>query len=262
MSSEKSFIKTIIRFAVLFSIINLFATAYGQELTGTQIIVKVNELMNQKTIKAKMKMTIVTTSGKKRTFVYDSFSKNKGEKNLIRYLEPRRVKGQAILMLNNADDIWAYFPRTKRVRKLATHAKRQKMEGSDFSYEDMGTGDTFIKDFDSKKLGSEKKEGYDCYKIETTRKKGSDVGYSRLIMWVIKKNFFPLVVDYYDRNNPKVLIKTLVQYDIKKIDGIPTAMKMVMYNKKDNTQTNMEMIEVKYNVDLKDAMFTERGLRK
>ena len=262
MSSEKRFIKTIIRFAVLFSIINLFATAYGQELTGEQIIVKVNELMNQKTIKAKMKMTIVTTSGQKRTFVYDSFSKNKGEKNLIRYLEPRRVKGQAILMLNNADDIWAYFPRTKRVRKLATHAKRQNMEGSDFSYEDMGTGDTFIKDFISKKLGSEKKEGYDCYKIEMTRKKGSDVGYSRLIMWVIKQNFFPLVVDYYDRNNPKVLIKTLVQYDIREIDGIPTAMKMVMYNKKDKTQTNVEMIEVKYNVDLEDAMFTERGLRK
>ncbi|MBC8230198.1 outer membrane lipoprotein-sorting protein [bacterium] len=165
-------------------------------------------------------------------------------------------------MLNNADDIWAYFPRTKRVRKLATHAKRQKMEGSDFSYEDMGTGDTFIKDFDSKKLGSEKKEGHDCYKIEMTRKKGSDVGYSRLIMWVIKQNFFPLIVDYYDRNNPKVLIKTLVQYDIREIDGIPTAMKMVMYNKKDKTQTNVEMIEVKYNVDLEDAMFTERGLRK
>jgi len=262
MDVRRKHTKIIIGFALLFSIVNLFTTAYGQELTGDQIIAKVNELMNQKTIKAKMKMTIVTTSGKKRTFVYDSFSKNKGEKNLIRYLEPKRVKGQAILMLNNADDIWAYFPRTKRVRKLATHAKRQKMEGSDFSYEDMGAGDAFIKDFNSKKIGSEKKEGHNCYKIEMAGKKDSDAGYSRLVMWIIKKNFVPVVVDYYDRKNPEILIKTLVQYNIKKIDGVPTAMRMVMYDKKDKTQTSVEMIEVKYNVDLKDSMFTERGLRK
>jgi len=49
-------------------------------------------------------------------FYYDSYSKNKGEKNLLRYIEPKRAKGQAILMLNYADDIWMYFPRTKRIR--------------------------------------------------------------------------------------------------------------------------------------------------
>jgi len=262
MNSEKRFIKIAIISIALFSIINLVATAYGQELTGKQIMSKVNEIINQKTVKAKMKMTIVTTSGKKRTFLYKSFSKDRGEKNLIRYLKPRRARDQAILMLNYADDIWVYFPRTKRVRKLATHAKRQKMEGSDFSYEDMGSSNTFIKDFNSKKLGSEKKEGYDCYKIELTRKKSSDVGYSRLIIWVIKENFFPVVINYYGKDDPKVLKKTLVQYEIKEIDGVPTGMKMVMYNKQDNTQTSMEIIEVKYNVKLDDAMFTERGLRK
>lgn len=45
------------------------------------------------------------------------------------------------------------------------------MEDSDFSYEDMGASDTFIEDFISKKLGSEQKEGYDCYKIEMLKKR-------------------------------------------------------------------------------------------
>ena len=74
----------------------------------------------------------MTTSGKKRTFIFEAWSRDKGEKSLIRYLEPRRAKGQATLMLNNADDIWMYFPRTQRVRKLATHAKKQKA-GAPFS---------------------------------------------------------------------------------------------------------------------------------
>ena len=263
MKSENRLIKIIVILNILFFFIfNILTTSNGQELTSEQIINKVNELINQDTVQAKVKMTITTSSGRERSFIYDSYSKNRGEKNLIRYIEPKRVKGQAILMLNYAEDIWIYFPRTKRVRKLASHAKSQKMEGSDFSYEDTGASDAFIKDFSSKKLGSEKKEGYDCYKIEMTRKEGSEAGYSRLIMWIIKENLFPVVIDYYDSNDPNLLIKTLIQYDIREIDGVPTAMKMVMFNQQENSKTSIEMLEVKYNVELDDSLFTERNLKR
>ncbi|MBE0461717.1 MAG: outer membrane lipoprotein-sorting protein [Candidatus Aminicenantes bacterium] len=243
-------------------ILCLTSVLYSQELTAEDIIQRVNELFNPQTSYAKARMTIITTSGQKRTFIYESWSKNKGEKNLVRYLEPSRVKGQAILMLNHADDIWMFFPRTQRVRKLATHAKKQKMQGSDFSYEDMGSGEAFIEDFIPKRLKDERMEEHDCYSLELTRKKESDISYSRLIMWVIKENFIPVVIDYYYEHDPARLLKKLVQSDIRIIDDIPTAMNILMYNKIDNTQTKMELLEVKYNVILDDDMFTERGLKK
>lgn len=236
--------------------------ALGQELTADDIIQKVNDQFNTDTNYGKSKMTIVTTSGQKRTFVQESWSKDRGEKNLVRYLEPRRVKDQAVLMLNHADDIWMFFPRTQRVRKLATHAKKQKMQGSDFSYEDMGSGDTFIDDFTSKRLDDTQKEGQDCYTLELLRKPESNSSYSRLVMWVVKENFIPVVIDYYDENDPTYLLKTMIANDIRVIDGIPTAMKIVMFNKNDNTQTEMELLEVKYNITLSDDMFTERSLKK
>ena len=236
--------------------------ASGQELTADEIIQKVNDQFNTETSYGKSKMTIVTTSGQKRTFIQESWSKDRGEKNLVRYLEPRRVKDQAVLMLNHADDIWMFFPRTQRVRKLATHAKKQKMQGSDFSYEDMGSGDAFINDFASKRLDDEQKEGQDCYTLELLRKPESDSSYSRLVMWVVKENFIPVVIDYYDENDPSYLRKTMIASDIRVIDGIPTAMKIVMLNKNDNTQTEMELLEVKYNLELSDDMFTERSLKK
>ncbi len=235
---------------------------FGQELTGEEIIQKANDLFNVDSSYGKSKMTITTSSGQKRTFISESWSKDKGEKNLVRYLEPSRVKGQAILMLNNADDIWMYFPRTQRVRKLATHAKKQKMQGSDFSYEDMGSGDAFIKDFVSKRLDDEKMERHDCYKLELTRKPDGDVSYSRLIMWIIKENFVSIVIDYYSDDDPDYHEKRLVQSDIRIIDDIPTAMKVIMFNKNDNTQTEMEFLEVKFGVSLDDRMFTERELKK
>ena len=245
-----------------FLLLSFSQISFGQELTGEKIIKKVNELFNPETSAGKSKMTIVTTSGSKRTFVFQSWSKDGGEKNLMRYLEPRRAKGQATLMLNHADDIWMFFPRTQRVRKLATHAKKQKMEGSDFSYEDMGSGDAFIKEFTPKRLEDEKMEGQECYKLELTRKTESDISYSRLIMWIIKDTFVPNVIDYYDEDDPALHKKRLIQSDFRIIDTIPTAMKAVMHNMIDNTQTEMELLEIQFNVTLNDDMFTERSLKK
>ncbi len=234
----------------------------ADSLTGAEIMLKVNEVFNPQSAYSKAKMTILTTSGGKRTFVYESWAKNQGEKTLVRYLEPGRVKGQATLMLNHSDDIWMFFPRTQRVRKLASHAKKQKMQGSDFSYEDMGSGDAFIKDYTSFRLEDEKKEGYDCFLLELSRKKKADSSYPRLRIWVIKENFFPLVIDYYDEKDPERLLKRLVQSDVRQIDGIPTAFKMVMFNLDDSTQTEMELLEMRYDLPLEDSMFTERALKK
>ena len=105
-------------------------------------------------------------------------------------------------------------------------------------------------------------EGESCYKLELTQKPDSDLSYSRLIMWVVKENFYPIAIDYYDEDDPNRKVKRLIQSDIQIIDGIPTAMKAVMYNENDNTQTELELLEVKYNIDLDDNIFTERSLKK
>ncbi len=247
---------------MMFFVLGLTAVILAQSWTGPQIVQKVNDLMNPKSSQATMTMTIITTSGQQRTFEYLSYSKNFGEKSLMVYLKPNRVKGQKMLMTNNADDIWYYNARTKRVRKLASHAKKQKFEGSDFSYEDMGASDAFVKDYDARLLGEEKKNGYDCYKVELIRKQSSSLSYPKLVMWVIKQNFVPVVIDYYDEKNPNRVLKTLTQSDIKVIDGIPTGMKMVMTNHADDTSTTITFKEIHFNIPLEDEMFTERGLKK
>ena len=236
---------------------------YGQdELTADSILQVMTETMNPDQAQGTMTMTIVTTSGDERTFLYETYSKNHGEKSLMKYIEPSRVKGQTILMLNNADDIWTYFPKTKRIRKLATHAKRQKLEGSDFSYEDLGASNTFIKEYRSVRHNDEKKEGRDCYNLELNRKDGSNAGYSRIVMWVDKEYMTPLVVDYYHDNDPTLWEKQLVCTDVQLIDSIYTPMRCTMYNKLDATQTSIEIVDIRYDVDLPDELFTEMGMQQ
>jgi outer membrane lipoprotein-sorting protein len=240
----------------------LMAEETGGAITAEEIIRTMTETLNPEQSEAIMEMTITTSGGQERTFVYKAYSKNGGEKSLMKYLEPGRVKNQAILMLNNADDIWVYFPGSNRVRKLATHAKKQKLEGSDFSYEDLGSSNEFENDYNSNLLGEEDKEKKLCYKLELTAKENSEAGYSRLVVWVEKENCVPLVIDYYHEKDPGLLEKELVLADIKTIDGIPTPMKMVMYNKLDNTKTSMSFRELTYDVNLPDNLFTEMGMKK
>jgi len=81
MKSKNRFIKKIIILILLFLIIfSASVLSYGQELTAEEIISKMNKLMNQDSVEAKVKMTIITTSGEERVFIYDSYSKNSGEK--------------------------------------------------------------------------------------------------------------------------------------------------------------------------------------
>jgi outer membrane lipoprotein-sorting protein len=237
----------------------LLPYALAGDISGPEIIERVSAQMNQETCKGVMKLTIVTTSGDKREFTYNAYTADSGASNAIVYTSPVRVKGQAMLMLNNADDIWAYYPRTDRVRKLATHAKKQKMQGSDFTYEDMGAGNSFVTDFDTKRLEDEEISGHDCFKIVLDRKDDGDSWYARIVMWVIKENFVPAVIDYYDKDSPDIRSKRLTQSEIKVIDGIPTPTRMTMHNYLDESDTSLEIVECEYNVKIDDSRFTQRG---
>lgn len=251
---------TIIMPVLMLALYNVIA--YAQDMTADSILHIMTETMNPEQSHGIMKMTIVTSTGQERTFEYETFSKDKGDKSLMKYLSPIRVKGQTILMLNDANDIWTYFPKTKRIRKLASHAKKQKLEGSDFSYEDLGASDEFIEEYSAVLLNDERKEKKLCFKMELIRKPRGSAGYSRIVMWVDKETYIPLVINYYHEDDPELWEKQLICSDIKLIDDIYTPTTCVMYNKLDATHTSMEIVEVSYTVDLPDDLFTEMGMQK
>ena len=227
--------------------------------TGPEILNKIIDLMNPENAKGVMAQTIVTTSGDKRTFKYETYMGNRGESSLMRYLSPSRVKGNALLMTDFSDNIWMYNRRTGRVRKLASHAKKQKFEGSDFTYEDMGSGDSWKTDFKPVLKGIEKVDKVRCFKLEL-QAKSEDISYSKMICWVRVCDFFPIQIDYYDEKN--VFTKTLFLQDIRTIEGVLTPMKMVMRNNLDLTETVMEYVNITYDVEFDKGFFSERNLKK
>jgi len=243
---------------LLFPGIDSVSTA--QQPTGEEIIQKVNDIMSPVNSKGVMTQTILTTSGRKRTFEFEMYSANKGEKTLMRYIKPASVKGQAFLMLNHADDIWTYFPRTNRVRKLASHAKKQKVQGSDFTYEDIGSGDTWTEKFTPTNLGSDRLEEELCWKLQLDGKPEEEPPYRRMILWVRQSDYLPIHISYYEEKD--IPSKSLVMEDIEVIERIPTAKHMIMRNHINDTETVMTIISVTYDWEPPTGFFSERNLKR
>ncbi len=233
-------------------------TADVSTLTGRQIVDRMIDLVNPVRMKGEVEQTIETTSGQDRTFVYENYTDNRGEKNLIRYKSPSRVKGQAILMRNHADDIWAYFPRTGRTRKLATHAKKQKLMGSDFTYEDLGSGESWLDDYEIERKKDADRGGTDCFSIYFREKEGVDASYPKMHMFARIDNFYPVEIRYFDER--EVLLKTLYFHDIVDIEGFPTAMRMEMVNAGDGSKTLLKTLSVTYETTFPEGFFTARQL--
>lgn len=202
---------------------------------------------------------IETTSGSLRTLEYDSYTGGGGANSLLRYRSPARVKGNAMLMKNFSDDIWMYNRRTNRVRKLASHARRQKFEGSDFTYEDMSSGDSWKEDYTPSLGDPGKIRGEKCRQLILNRT-SDDVSYSRLVCWLREDDLYPVQIDYYDAQER--LYKKLILENIRVIDGQPVAMKMTMQNIPERTQTVMQYLELTFDVKFPEHFFSERELKR
>jgi len=231
-----------------------FLTFIILSLTPKEVLTKVDSVASYPHSIGVMEQTIVTTSGKKRTFKIKFYSKNGMDKQLMVYLFPPQVRGNSFLIVG--DNVWAYFPETGRIRKIASHAKKQKMMGSDFTYEDMTMG-TYRKKFKPVKLDEEK----DVYILTLVPKENVKITYGKLVLKVDKKTYVPLVVDFYRKGEDKPY-KTLIQEDIKIVDHIPTPMHIVMKNNETGSETEIRTINIDYKTKVKDDLFSPEKLRE
>jgi len=235
----------------------LFSITLAQQPSGDDIIDKMVEIMSPENSQGIMEQIVTSSNGQSRTYLLEMYSGNKSEKALMRYLKPTSVKGQTFLMLNNGDDIWTYFPRTRRVRKLTSNAK---LQGSDFTFDDMSSDETWKEDYSVENLGLEILNNVECWKLEGSETEKNTSDSPKVLLYVRASDFYPIQIDYAD---PKDRIeKSLYLEDIQTIDGYPTAMRIRMKNHLENSETIMATKEMSYSWEPPEGFFSERNLKK
>lgn len=234
----------------------------AKEMTGEDILEKVDKKMDSETRDFVLDMTIVNENGQKRDRKITI--KTKGEnKGLVKFLEPGDVKDTALLTVeeNDQEDMWLYLPALGNVKKIASHNKNGNFMGTDFTYNDidMVGGSNYEADYESKLVGEEKIRGDICYKLSTTPTKES-INYSEMKMWVRKSDYMPLKLEFYDQDGN--LKKVMTNKNYRDIDSHLTPEEIVMENVQKGTKTILKLSEVEYNIKLNDQIFTTRYLSR
>lgn len=235
----------------------------AKEITGREIMKKVDNRYTGDDQVGDMTMTLIKSSGRKRVRKVRVWQKDYGENNksLMRFLLPADVRGTGFLVWEHKekdDDQWLYLPALKKVRRISTREKEKSFMGTDFSYEDLGSHN--LDDYNYTLLGSEIYDGEGCYVVESVPKPGKEKSYDKTTSWIRKDIFLAIKIDFYDKKGN--FLKSLHTADIEKIDGIWTIRRMEMENAEKKHRTILEFTNVRYNTGLKDNIFTERNLIK
>jgi len=202
---------------------------------------------------AVMKMTIKDKAGN--TKVRQMAVKQLGNDfRLIRFQAPAEVKGVSFLS-RGANEMYIFMPDFGKVRRIASHTKTESFMGSDFTYDDMGSGKLADK-YDAKIV---KKEG-DLTTLELTPKKGEDSDVKRRVMVVDTRYNVTVKGESYDASGK--LVKETTQEDVKKASGYWLSHRITAKNLKEGSSTVLELLEARFDVGLKEGDFSQRNMKR
>ena len=184
-----------------------------------------------------------------------------GDKGLTIFDQPADVKGTAFLSFTHildADDQWLYLPALKRVKRISSKNKSGPFMGSEFAFEDLSSRE--VAKFSYRYLRDEMVDGEDTFVIET-KPQYKYSGYTRSIVWMSKKMYQPVKVEYYDRK--KSLLKTMTANGFKLyIEKYWRPASLNMINHQTKKETLLEFSNYKFNTGLTKRDFDKSSLKR
>lgn len=256
-------------FAVIFTLLLFITKTYAKcDLTGRAIVQKQKDTQSVDFEEIVQRMTLKdlkSGSVEKRTMkFFITTGKNKEEKSLIVFLDPKDVKGTALLNHghNNADDDqWLYLPAMRKVQRITPGSKKRYFMGTDFTFADFEAEDMDSFNYECKSVTQ--CDGKSCYEVDATPKDSSiekNTGYSKRTLFIRKDIFVSDKIKFYDRK--KKLLKTLNNSNWKKVTNTVWRPQKAVMKRDKNHQTTMEVAQRDVNKPIQDMVFQERYLVK
>ncbi len=210
------------------------------------------------------RMDLISKNGHVRTRQFISLRKDRdGERTqLIRFTAPADIEGTAFLTIeadnNSSTEQHLYLPALKRTRRIVASQKGRSFVNTDFTYEDMQRHpvDAWTYQLD----GEETLAGRGCHILVSLPKPGTDTQYSKLVSWIDKDSFLPLKTVFIDQKGRTAKIYTVNSFEM--IDEIATETEVLMEDLLSGHKTRIKTLEISYNSDLSDALFTTRALER
>jgi len=239
----------------------LIGSAIGAraELTADEIVAKANQAAYYAGQDGSAHVVMKLSDGRSREFTILRKNDANGtdQKFYVYFKGPADVRKMAYLVHKHPgknDDRWLFLPALNLVKRIAPGDKRTSFVGSDFLYEDVsGRG----LDEDTHELVETTATQY---VVNNVPKNPGSVEFSSYKVWIDKKTFVPRKAEYLDKNGK--LYRVVEATKVETIQGHPTVVESTVKNLKSGSSTTNIFDQIKYDIGLKDRIFTERFLRR
>lgn len=233
------------------------AAGLAWAMDGNEVLKRVDEVQSaSKDSVADITMTLLDKgkTEKVRTMkVWRRHYKDKDDWSLLKFTSPADIKNLGFLSLAD-DKMYLYLPAFDRVRRIASHARKESFAGSDLSNDDLSTG-KYTSHYDAKIAREEGGE----YVLELKRKPSSERIYPRVVAWVDKNDFTVSRMELYDESG-RLWKRSAIKNE--KIQGYWTPLEISMTDVTKDHTTVMKIAKITYDTGIKDEVFTDRYLKR
>ena len=178
---------------------------------------------------------------------------------LLLFLSPAKEKG--VVFLKRKKEVWNWVPSIERNIKMPPSMMSQSWMGTDFTNDDLVKEASVLDDYNHSFLEDTTINDKSCYTIQLLPKPKSAVVWGKLIMYIDKKDFIMLQVNYFDEDN--TLINSMYCSDIKMLGGrlLPARMEMIPSDKK-GYKTVLIYNSLLFDSPMEDTFFTTQNISK
>lgn len=223
--------------------------------TGRQIMDKVATSPEARTGHSRVEMLIHKGSHTTpKTFeIFSSTSEDgKENKTLIAFSRPSKIKLLTHSREGGQDNQWLRLS-SGRIKRVTASGRHKAFVNSHFTFEDLSPRE--LDDYTYKKLGEGKVGDKVCDQVESIAKEKS--AYDRSVVWVGRSDHFVYRVDFYRKGK---LLKSLLNHDVRPVDGILTPFRVEMRLANGRGSTELKFAAVRYNVAVKSSRFRKETL--
>ncbi|UJH66732.1 outer membrane lipoprotein-sorting protein [Allomuricauda sp. SCSIO 65647] len=172
---------------------------------------------------------------------------------------PAKEKGTVFLMREK--EVWNYLLTIERTVKFPPSMMLQNWMGTDLTNDDLIKQSSLVTDYTKKIIDEEEKEGYPCWKIELAPKPNAAVVWGKIIIWIDKKEYMQMQIDYYDED--MFLVNQMVGSKVKTFDGklLPSKLTVTPVDKPGQS-TVITYNQWKFDMDIPDEYFTTNYMKR
>jgi len=177
--------------------------------------------------------------------------------SLVRVTRPKKNAGNGTLVKDQ--NMWTFAPKINRVLKIPSSMMGQSWMGSDFSNKDISKSTDVIDQYTHRLIGSEEKDGYRFYTIESVPFEDAAVVWGKEV-FVIREDFIVMRQEFWDQDN--ILVKQMESLEVVEMGG-RTISKQIRMTKADDPEEWTEMLidHIEFDIELGNNLFTLSNLR-